>query len=767
MSKHLVIVESAGKIKKISEYLGPEYIVKASFGHCMELDPKNLAIDVDNNFEASYIIAEGKHKIVNELISISKTVKSVILATDNDREGETIAWSLSNLLGLKDPNRIIFTEITKKAILKAINNSTKININIVHAQQTRRLLDRLVGYKISPILQKKLNDKNAKSAGRVQSVVVKIINDKEDEIKLCNTNLFLKTSCELIFKKNKVNTILTFNNKMHKFESEEKCLNLLNLINKKSVFKVLNVSNNKIVRNGSPPFITSTLQQEASTKLKYNIKKTMDIAQKLYESGLITYMRTDSPNLSQDAINECKEYIIDKYGLTFSRPQNYSSSDSAQDAHEAIRPTNIKLLELNITNCEEQKLYNLIWKRTIASQMTSAEINNQLIVIDTFNDDKSILDKLKWTTTYETIIFLGFLVLYENINYSETDEEYQINSVKIEIKINDVLKFSKIKIVEEYQKLPLRFNEANLIKCMEKNNIGRPSTYAMILNKIIERNYVEIKNIEGETKKSKTIELNNKYKINETINSVIINKENKKLVPTELGIKVTTFLETNFNDIMYIKFTSDFETYLDKIADGKANWYNVLNIFYNKFNPAIVELNKLLSIECQDKILGIDPITKKEIFIGTGKYGSYIKILENDKFKFYCIESKNITFDDALKVISYPKTLGKLEKKNVDLLKGKFGLYIKYNNKNYSIANQIENIDLDKAIQIIELKNKDIFIIKGNEISIKNGKFGHYLEICKKNKEKYNIAIPKNINIENITKENILEIINCNYIKNI
>ena len=343
MSKHLVIVESAGKIKKISEYLGPEYIVKASFGHCMELDPKNLAIDVDNNFEASYIIAEGKHKIVNELISISKTVKSVILATDNDREGETIAWSLSNLLGLKDPNRIIFTEITKKAILKAINNSTKININIVHAQQTRRLLDRLVGYKISPILQKKLNDKNAKSAGRVQSVVVKIINDKEDEIKLCNTNLFLKTSCELIFKKNKVNTILTFNNKMHKFESEEKCLNLLNLINKKSVFKVLNVSNNKIVRNGSPPFITSTLQQEASTKLKYNIKKTMDIAQKLYESGLITYMRTDSPNLSQDAINECKEYIIDKYGLTFSRPQNYSSSDSAQDAHEAIRPTNIKL----------------------------------------------------------------------------------------------------------------------------------------------------------------------------------------------------------------------------------------------------------------------------------------------------------------------------------------------------------------------------------------------------------------------------------------
>lgn len=750
----LVIVESAGKIKKINEYLGKNYIVKASFGHCMDLDPNQLSIDVENKYKPTYIISKGKQQTVNELQNTMKECDQVILATDNDREGEAIAWSLSVLLGLKNPHRIVFTEITKNAINEAISTPKLINMDMVHAQQTRRLLDRLVGYKISPLLKNNLNDPEAKSAGRVQSVVVKIINDKENEINNSISNPYYKTKCELELKGTNINTILIKNNNIYIFKEKDDIYTFLKLFNKNSIFKVISVDNKESIRKPSPPFITSTLQQDASTKLRFNCKKTMDIAQKLYEAGLITYMRTDSPNLSQDAINSCAKYICDTYGEQYSNPKKYkSNNDCAQEAHEAIRPTNIENINID-KDVDQNKLYDLIWKRTIASQMSPAKINIQSIFIDTLNEDKSILNKCIWLTTYESIIFDGYLIVYDNMKNDDTEDK-QIG--QIEIKINDILNLIKIKTSQEYEKLPLRYNEANLVKYLEKNNIGRPSTYASIIDKIIDRKYVEIKNIDGIKKETINIELNNKYKIKENIKDIIIGKEQKKIIPTSLGIKITEFLETNFTDIMQIDFTSEFETFLDQIAQHKAKWYNILDIFYKKIIPMIDKLN-VVKMKNTDNILGLDS-NNNQIFIGSGKYGPYIKYNYLGKMKYISIENTDINIDDALKLISYPKKIGQYNKKNIELNNGKYGLYIKYDGINYSINNNID-IDIDKAIEIIKSKNNNTktFNYKNKIYNIKNGEYGPYIQIIKNDKRE-NISIPKNYNYETITIEQILEII--------
>lgn len=758
MSKKLVIVESAGKIKKISEYLGSDYIVKASLGHCMDLDPNTLSVDVENNYKPNYIICEGKHKLVNELKKVAADCDSVILATDNDREGEAIAYFLSNILKLSNPPRIIFTEITKKALTSAIQNPLTINMDMVHAQQTRRLLDRLLGYKISPILQKNLNDKDAKSAGRVQSVVVKIINDKEIEINNALTTSYLKTTCDLEFEKNKLKAVLMKGNDIYKLEFDPNIL--LGQFNKKTVFKVIDIQNKLSIRKPSPPFITSTLQQEASTKLRFSVKKTMEVAQKLYEGGHITYMRTDSPNLSVDAINSCKKYILDTYGPNYSNPMNYKSSGNAQEAHEAIRPTNISLDQLESSDKDQVKLYHLIWKKTVASQMAPAKINIQSIFIDTLNDNKSIfvnqLVNVIWLSTYSNILFDGFLILD---NHKEEDEETnsEEQSGSLPIEINNILKFNKLTITEEYTKLPLRFNEANLVKYLEKNNIGRPSTYATIINKIIERNYVEIKDIEGIKKQIKIIELNKKLNISETLKDIVIGKENKKIVPTDLGIKITEFLQNKFNDIMQIDFTADFETYLDKISEGKATWYNVLDKFYKKFNTIVMELNKTEVFKSSDKSIGFDE-ENREIFVGTGKYGPYIKIMEDEKPKYFSIDSEDIDLEEAIERIRFPKTLGKINKKVVTLNKGQYGFYIKFDNQNYS-AN--ETTTLEDAIEIIKQKKESqkVFTIRSKKIYVNNGKFGPYLHIVDGKGETKNIPLPKNIDLKNIEYKNILEII--------
>ena len=765
----LVIVESPGKIKKITEYLGPNYLVKASFGHCLDLDKKTLSIDIDNNFAPNYVISEDKIKVVNELKNLAKNME-VILASDEDREGEAIAYSLKNILNLRNPKRIVFHEITKKAIKEAVENPREIDMDMVYAQQARRLLDRLVGYKISPLLWKHLNVSGVQSAGRVQSVVLKIINLKEEEINNSINTAYFKTTIILLYKKNKINGTLTKTNSdnIYKFDSLENAEIFLKKINSDTIFKIIYIDNKKSFKKPPPPFITSSLQQEASTKLHFGVQKTMQIAQKLYEEGLITYMRTDSTCLSNDAITNCKNYIISNFGELYSKPNPYNINKSnAQEAHEAIRPTNIDTVISNNLNTDCIKLYNLILKRTIASQMAPAEFDIQIIKVDTINNNISILIELEslWIATFEILIFEGFLKIY---NDSDTCE----NSKKLDLIKDQTLVLDSIKITEEYTKLPLRYNEANLVKYLEKHSIGRPSTYASIINKVLERKYVEIKDIEGIKKNSQQLELNKKYKITCTTKENIIGKETKKIIPTKLGQDVNNFMTTNFSSIIEIEFTSEFEKYLDMIAEGKAKWYNILDKFYKIFNPIIIELtSSLINVnKSSDTLIMRHPETNIEIYAGCGKYGDYIKFLdENNKWKYISTPNKNITKEEILELIKYPKYIGKYNKKSVYLHSGKYGYYIKYNNKNIAFNQDDYNkITIEYCKKLLDIptldtQNTNKFIIENTIINVKIGQYGPYLQLVNnKNKILKNISIPKHINLTKITVNEIKSIIENN-----
>jgi len=762
MSKILVIVESPGKIKKINEYLGANYIVKASFGHVQDLDKETLSIDVENNFKPFYKVSSDKVKVVKELKDLARECTEVILASDEDREGEAIAWSLKEVLKLKDPKRIVFHEITKKAISEAVQNPRVLNQDMIDAQQARRLLDRLMGYKISPILWAY---KVGESAGRVQSVVVRILTDKEKEIEQAVAEPFLKTVGEFSIKDTKFNGTLNY-----QFKNIDKAKDFYSQLDNTCVYYVVSVENKKSVRKPSPPFITSTLQQEASTKLGFAVKRTMDVAQKLYEAGLITYMRTDSTNLSEDALKGAEKYIKENYGKEYADKKTYTTKGKgAQEAHEAIRPTHLETSEApDNMDKDAQRLYSLIWKRTIACQMANAKVNIQTINIDITKNKISVLIFSKkqyyFVSSLENVEFDGFLKVYDN-----TSEDDEAVKGKIEIKEKDTVNMHKMKTTEEYTKLPLRYNEAGLIKYLEKNGIGRPSTYASIISKIIEKKYVEIKNIEGIKKDSQMLELSDKYKLKESKKEIMIGKENKKLVPTEKGNQIVEFLLKNFNPVMDIKFTADFEEYLDKIADGKAKWHNILNQFYQLFNPICETLLKDVksnpTVANTDELLGVDPETELEIFKGSGKYGPYVKILKeagSKEWKFASIKDGKVTLEEAIELLRYPVVLGKVGKAEVVLHKGQFGFYIKFADKNYSIKDkEPDEITLDYAKTLIESGDKyavKSFNIKNKVINVKSGQYGPYLQIIS-GKSKSNIPIPKSYDYENLTAEQALEII--------
>ncbi len=777
-NKTLVIVESPGKIAKIGQYLGPDYIVKASIGHVQDLDKSTLSVDVDNNFKPNYVVTPDKKKVVKELQGLAKDCKEVILAADGDREGEAIAWSLANVLKLKDPKRIIFHEITKPALTKALASPTTINSNMVNAQQSRRILDRLVGYLISPVLWKYLTH-DAKSAGRVQSVVVKIIIDKENEIAKSISQPYFKTTADFEFGNENVvkfSGTLQAGTKLFQFDSEEAVKNFLSQISKKTEFKVVSVENKKSIRKPSPPFITSSLQQEASTKLRFSVKKTMDVAQKLYEAGWITYMRSDCPNISKEAVEEAKKYIVKTYGKEYSDPKNYESKNaSSQDAHECVRPTHMDTPEPEGIEGDQKKLYSLIWKRAVASQMSNAQVNVQTVQTDALNSKESILkfDKTQtyFTSSLENVEFPGYLIVYDN-----TPEDEEKVTGQLAIKAKDRLGMSKIKVTEEYTKPPLRYNEAALVRYLEKNGIGRPSTYASNISKVIERNYVEIKDVEGVKKQSRQFELSSKFTIKESTKEVSIGKEQKKLVPTYMGCQVNEFLTKHFDPIMDIEFTANFETYLDKIAEGKANWVTVLRTFYDMFNPMVEKLNseakniKQAGGNVADRLLGTDE-SGCEVYAGTGKYGPYVKIEasdNNDKSKFRFAKLKEIpvekvTLDYALALLEWPKTLGKIGNAIVTLNDGQYGLYIKCAGKNYSVKEAIDpdDIDLDYAKELIQAGDPyslKSFKVKDKVINVKSGEYGHYLQIVSGTK-KQNIPIPKKYSIESLSLEQVLEII--------
>lgn len=766
----LVIVESPGKIKKINSILGKDYIVKASVGHIRDLDSSGLSIDVENGFSPTYIISKDKKGVVSDLKSNVKSCSEVILAADEDREGEAIAASLADVLKLKDPKRIVFNEITKTALENALKNPRKIDYNLVRAQETRRFLDRIVGYKLSPVLWSNIAMKL--SAGRVQSVVVKVIIDKENEIQNLNQEPYFKITGKFHSvddKKNKLSVVLyeldknkstdkSIKGNLLKLKTVEDSEKLLKVLDK-SEYSVKLIEDKISKRNPSAPFITSTIQQEASKKFSFNIKSTMSIAQKLYEGGHITYMRTDSTSLSDEALKACQDYIVKNYGKKYHNKKNYvSKSKNAQEAHEAIRPTHIEKSEIEGTP-EEKKLYSLIWKRTVASQMAAAEISVNNIYIDIIHKKKI---PYYFLATNESIVFEGFLKVY-NIK-SEDDEDLQTSNTNFEK--GTKLNYEEIECKEEYPKSIGRYNEASLVKKLEDLGIGRPSTYAAIISKIQERKYVDKVDLDGEEKNVNVAIMKPSNGIKWSKSKTVLGKEKQKLIPTSIGKVVTEYLCDHFDKLMEYKFTANLEDDLDKIVDGKEKWDNVLKKFWDEFNPKVLNLisngesnNKLNS----GRLLGTLPNSENEIFAAVARYGPVVKLVEGKDVKFAPISKPltvdNITLEDAIKLFEYPKNLGKHNNKEVLLQKGKFGIYIKYNGKNYPLDN--EETSLSDVIKIIEAKSRDIlkeFDIKGKNYQIRNGEYGHYVSFKTGTKMSFR-SIPKDKNLDEITEDDIIEIV--------
>lgn len=776
----LVIVESPGKINKLEKLLGKGYIVKASFGHCRDLDPKSMSIEIENNFNPIYKIINGKTKVVNELKNLKRDCEEVILAADEDREGEMIAASLADILNLKNPKRIVFHEITQKAIDHAIKNPTVINYKMVYAQQARRLLDRIVGYKISPVLWKVMQQ-GSSSAGRVQSVVVKIVVEKEEEIEKSISSPYFKLTGEFNYQKEKIKSSYYKNKKQHQFENKDEVMVLLSQIDKNVKFLITDTNDKDSTRNPSPPFITSSLQQDASYKLGFNVQRTMATAQKLYEGGYITYMRTDSTNLSDEAIKDCKEYILDKWGKEYlcNRDYNKKKAKGAQEAHEAIRPTKMSKTKLKGKNKEDSdqvKLYKLIWKRTIASQMSSAKFKISTIEIDAQMNKKTILPKKEYfNASYQKLIFDGFLIVYNDKEGDDDQEDTEMeNDYFSDLKKNDELDLNNLVASEEYTRPPTRYNEASLVKQLEKLGIGRPSTYAASISKIIDRNYVEKGNITGVKKKSVTIKLNSKYKINETSKEITIGKENNKIIPTEMGKKVDKFLNQNFTEIMDIKFTAKMEEYLDQIASGDIKWDKVLKNFYDRFNPKVEKLLieykdvKKLSLQEDDILIGKDPKSNQEIYKGVTKYGPVVKIREDNKWKYAPLKDgntlENINLNKAIELLKFPIFIGKYKKGNIYLHTGQYGLYLKYSKISVPIKDsekEVNDIDLEYATQLIEDKtsNEKRFKINDKIITIKKGPYGPYLTYTK-GKKKINVKIPDSLPIDRISLEDCESLIN-------
>ena len=778
----LIVVESPGKIDKISKMLGDEYKVVASFGHIQDLDPKTLSIDVTNNYEPFYIIPPEKAKVVQNLRYNNSQCNEVIIASDLDREGEMIGYSSMDVLKLVEPKRIVFNEITKKAILSALENPLKINMDMVYAQQTRRLLDRLVGYKISPLLWRNLDlksielsssktSKGGLSAGRVQSVVVRIINDLENEITKYQSDPYFKATATFNYNSIEIPCTLMQNKTIYHIENKDKAIDLLNIIseNKAKQFIVTNVTNNEGYKSPPPPHITSSLMQEASTRHGMSSKKTMEVAQKLYEAGHITYMRTDSTVLSNEAVGQCKKYIEAEYGekyYTF-RPHKTNSVD-AQEAHEAIRPTKVDVKMIDMGD-DAQRLYTIIWKRTVASLMTSAKINTQMIEIDLMKKESLLAlifpHNIKFTSNFETIIFDGYLILSgkEKKEDSETDET--ILTGNIEITKDTVVIFDKIDISEEYTKPPLRYNEAGLIKILKKMGIGRPSTYASIISKIVERNYVCIQNIEGIKKEVVVLSLTKSFAIKEKSKSIVIGKENMKITPTPMGIQVNNFMMTHFAPIMDIKFTAEMEKMLDTIANGKAKWYNVLDIYYKLFSPMVEVLEKttivIKNIKCDDKMIGMHPTLNIPIFLTKAKFGLCIKITEDENIRYASIgdtKQEDITLDKALEFLEYPKYLGKIGTSIVTLNKGKYGLYFKIGTKIIGVKDGEPTLEHAKVLAD-SAHDSNTFKIKNKTVVLKNGQYGYYLAVLHGTKKPTNIPVPKKIDINTITSKIVSDII--------
>jgi DNA topoisomerase-1 len=730
MLKNLVIVESPAKAKTIEKFLGSDYKVMSSYGHIRDLCKKNFSIEVDNNFTPLYEIPDDKKNLVAELKKAAANAQIVWLASDEDREGEAIAWHLFEVLGLKPENtrRIVFHEITKNAILNAIKKPRNIDLNLVDAQQARRVLDRIVGFELSPVLWKKI--KPSLSAGRVQSVAVRLIVEREEEIKNFKPEPYVRVTAAFSAGKQKVRAELS--RRLPDLDSARTFLNDC----ENASFTVGDIQVRPLKKSPAPPFTTSTLQQEAARKLGFTVSQTMMVAQRLYESGHITYMRTDSLNLSTLAIDSISKEINNNIGAEYLKVRHYhTKSKGAQEAHEAIRPTYIEHRTIEGTS-QEKRLYNLIWKRTIASQMADAEAEKTTVDINISSRQEH------FTATGEVIKFDGFLKVYIEGNDDADNSDAKAEGLLPKMATGDSLNPREINATERLTQQPTRYTEASLVKKLEELGIGRPSTYAPTISAIQQREYVEKGEREGEEHALKTLSLA-KGKITETERTEIIGADKGKIMPTDIGIVVNRFLTEYFPNILDYNFTASIEEKFDRVAEGKMNWTDEMKSFYSDFHPGVVEaLNMRLEHKVGERVLGNDPVSGAPISVKIGRFGPLVQKGTNDgeeKPQFASLlkgqSVETITLEEALKLFQYPKNLGDFEEKAVSVAIGRFGPYVKHNNKFVSIPKDMNpaTITLEEAIQLIENKRQDELnkIVKtfDNEpkLQILNGRYGVYI----------------------------------------
>nr|WP_319572350.1 type I DNA topoisomerase [uncultured Draconibacterium sp.] len=763
MHKNLVIVESPAKAKTIEGFLGEGYVVTSSMGHVRDLEKKDFGIDIENNYQPRYKVSSDKKKIVTELKKLAKEAETVWLASDEDREGEAIAWHLKEVLKLKDDKikRIVFHEITKDAITRAVKNPRDIDEHLVNAQQARRILDRIVGFEVSPVLWKKV--KPSLSAGRVQSVAVRLIVEREREIRDFKSETWFRVNGYFLVPDENGNTTELKAELSKRFKTRDEANAFLEKC-KTAEFKVSDVVKKPGKRSPAQPFTTSTLQQEASRKLGFSVSQTMAVAQRLYESGKITYMRTDSVNLSSLAINTSTQKITELHGENYVKIRKFKTkAKGAQEAHEAIRPTYMENQTVDGSS-QEQRLYELIWKRTIASQMADAILERTNVTIDVSNAPE------KFQATGEVIVFDGFLKVYIE---STDDENANGNGQGLipPMHVNELLKMASVVSTQRFSQRPPRYTEASLVKRLEELGIGRPSTYAPTITTVQNRNYVVKEERPGVERNYNVLTLKD-GKIKEEEKTEITGAEKNKLFPTDIGIVVNDFLMDNFDQIMDYNFTADVEKEFDDIAGGKMVWNEMIDKFYQPFHGKVEHALENAERSKGERILGVDPKTGKEVSVKIGRFGPLAQLGEvsqeegAEKPQFSSLRTgqhiETITLDEALDLFKLPRELGEYEDKKVTVAIGRFGPYVRHDNKFVSLGKEDDpySVQLDRAIELIEAKrekDRKAVIKKFDEdveLQVLNGRWGPYIKHGKKN-----YKIPKTTKAEELSFEDCMKII--------
>ncbi|MCB0517438.1 MAG: type I DNA topoisomerase [Lewinellaceae bacterium] len=763
MPKNLLIVESPAKAKTIEKFLGKDFTVKSSYGHVRDLPKGDISVDVENKFQPNYVVTPDKQKVVKELKDWVKKVDEVWLATDEDREGEAISWHLCEVLGLDEhtTKRIVFHEITKPAIQKAITQPRKLDLSLVNAQQARRILDRLVGYELSELLWKKVKGKL--SAGRVQSVSVRLIVEREREIQAFESSPYFKITAEFLVKNQDGKNAILKADSPTRFEKEQEAQDFL----KKCIGANFNIKNIEVKpgkRKPAAPFTTSTLQQEASRKLGFSVSRTMVVAQRLYEAGHITYMRTDSTNLSEMAIASIAQEVENLYGKNYVQTRRFKTKKAgAQEAHEAIRPTYIQNQQVT-SERDQQRLYELIWKRTIASQMADAVLERTVVDIAISTQPGTNL-----VAEGEVLKFDGFLKVY--LESSDDDDEEDTKGILPPLKVGQPLDLDKMTATERYTRPPARYTEASLVSKLEELGIGRPSTYAPTITKIMEENrgYVVKESREGEERKFAVLTLH-KGNISKVENTEITGAVKNRLFPTDMGMVVTDFLVENFGDILDFSFTADIEEDFDEIAEGKLDWVKMVDSFYHPFHANVTKTLETSARATGEREIGTDPESGRTVIVRMTRHGKPVvqigtkdELAEDEKPKFANLNPgqsiETINLEEALKLFTLPKTLGEHKGSEVTIGIGRYGPYVRHGDQFISIPKKEDPMEftLEQAVQLIKEKEQadaPIGTYKGVPITKGKGRFGPFLKW-----DKLYVNVPKKYDFDKITVDEAHELI--------